>query len=138
MQVADLCTREVEVVAPAMRVAEAAERMAQAGVGTLVVVDALRRPLGILTDRDVATRVVGQHRSPRTTPVSAVMSEPVAWIHVDRGLEEALAEMTRLRVRRLAVVDESERLVGVLALDDALCAVLEEGSALRAALQANL
>jgi CBS domain-containing protein len=66
------------------------------------------------------------------------MSEPVAWIHVDRGLEEALAEMTRLRVRRLAVVDESERLVGVLALDDALCAVLEEGSALRAALQANL
>jgi len=138
MRIVDLCTEQVEVVAPAVRVADAARRMAKAAVGTLVVVDELRRPLGILTDRDVATRVVGQGRSPRGTPVSEVMSDPVAWIHSDRLVEDALAEMTRLRVRRLAVVDDAERLVGVLALDDLLCAFLEEGSPLRAAIQANL
>jgi CBS domain-containing protein len=138
MQVADLCTRQVEVIAPTTPVAEAACRMEAASVGTLVVVDELRRPLGILTDRDVVTRVVARGRSSSHTPVSAVMSDPVAWVHADRPLEAALAEMARLRVRRLAVVDERERLVGILALDDALCAVLEEGSALRAALQANL
>ncbi|MGI9431555.1 MAG: CBS domain-containing protein, partial [Myxococcota bacterium] len=61
-----------------------------------------------------------------------------AWVHADRPLEAALAEMARLRVRRLAVVDDRERLVGLLALDDALLAILDEGSALRAALEANL
>lgn len=138
MKIVDLCTSEVEVIAPSMPVADAAGQMAKASVGTVVVVDEIRRPLGILTDRDVATRVVGQRRSSRRTSVSDVMSDPVAWIHADRPLEHALAEMTRLRVRRLVVVDEGQRLVGLLALDDILCAVLEEGSAVRDALRANL
>jgi len=138
MRVVDLCTQEVEVIAPAAHVGEAARRMRKASVGTVVVVDEIRRPLGILTDRDVATRVVGRARSARNTPVSKAMSQPVAWVHAERSVEDALAEMTRLRVRRLAVVDDAERLVGVLALDDILCAVLDEDSPLRAALQANL
>ena len=138
MQVDELCTPDVEVAEPSLTAAEAAARMAEAGVGTLVIVDELRRPLGILTDRDLAVRVVAKGRRGRSLPVSKVMSDPVAWVHADRPLEEALAEMTRLRVRRLVVVDASQRLVGLLALDDALRAVLEEGSALRAALDANL
>jgi len=138
MQVADLCTREVVVVAPKITVSEAAARMTEEGVGTLVVVDPLRRPLGILTDRDIVTRVVARGASTRKTPTSAVMSDPVAWVHADRPLEAALAEMARLQVRRLAVVDDRERLVGLLALDDALLAILDEGSGLRAALEANL
>ncbi|MGI9432451.1 MAG: CBS domain-containing protein, partial [Myxococcota bacterium] len=80
MQVADLCTREVVVVAPTITVSEAATRMTEEGVGTLVVVDPLGRPLGILTDRDVVTRVVARGTSTRKTPASAVMSDPVAWV----------------------------------------------------------
>ena len=138
MQVEDLCTRDVVVVPPSITISEAATRMKEQGVGTLVVVDPLRRPLGILTDRDIVTRVVARGASTRKTPASEVMSDPVAWVHADRPLEAALAEMARLQVRRLAVVDASQRLFGLLALDDALLAILDEGSALRAALEANL
>ena len=58
------------------------------------------------------------------------MSGPVAWVHEDAPVEAALEEMARLRVRRLAVVDERERLVGLLALDDVLCRVLAADSTL--------
>jgi CBS domain-containing protein len=138
MHVSELCTQKVETAAPDTRAQEAARLMARTGVGTLVIVDDLRRPLGILTDRDVMARIVAEDLSSRNTRVSEVMSGPVAWIHAERPLDDALEEMARLRVRRLAVVDSRERLVGVLALDDVLLAALEEGSLLRAALQATV
>jgi CBS domain-containing protein len=66
------------------------------------------------------------------------MSGPVAWIHQDAPVEAALEEMARLRVRRLAVVDERERLVGLLALDDVLCQKLTAGSTLGRALRRTM
>lgn len=138
MKAGDLCVREVRTAKPRDRVLEAARAMERQGVGTLVVVDAVDRPLGILTDRDVALRCVLGARHPERTHVEDVMSGPVAWVHESAALEAALAEMARLRVRRLAVIDERERLVGVLALDDVLCTTFDEDSAIGRVLRATL
>jgi CBS domain-containing protein len=129
-RVAELCVREVETVAPNVGVRDAAKHMAERAVGTLVVVDELTRPLGIVTDRDLMVRCIASPTDARRTGVSEIMSNPVAWIHEHASAEDALEEMARLRVRRLVVVDERDRLVGLLALDDVLLRELGAGSAL--------
>jgi CBS domain-containing protein len=138
MKVGELCVRKVEVSAPGDGAVAAARHMKEAQVGTLVVVDELGRPLGIVTDRDLMVRCIAEERDPRRTTVGALMSGPVAWVHEDTSLEDALEEMARLRVRRFAVVDARERLVGLLALDDALCRELGETSPLARALRATM
>jgi CBS domain-containing protein len=129
-RVGQLCVRKVETVAPGVLAKDAARRMDERAVGTLVVVDELGRPLGIVTDRDLMVRCIAGGADPKRARVGRVMSGPVAWIHQDAPVEAALEEMARLRVRRLAVVDERERLVGLLALDDVLCRRLAAGSSL--------
>jgi CBS domain-containing protein len=104
--------------------------MADRAVGTRVDVDELGRPLGIVTDRDLMVRCLAGGRDPKRARVGRVLCGPVAWIHEQASVEAALEEMARLRVRRLAVVDERERLVGLLALDDVLCRALAPGSTL--------
>jgi CBS domain-containing protein len=136
--VTELCALEVAMASPGDRADDAARRMRDAGVGTLVVVDANDRPLGIVTDRDLATRCVAEGRDAHRTTLAELMSNPVAWIHAEASVERALDEMARLGVRRLAVIDERERLVGVFALDDVFRASHGSetpiGKALRAAL----
>jgi CBS domain-containing protein len=137
MKVCDCCVRKVEVVGPKRSVSEAARQMKEAAVGTLIVVDELGRPLGIVTDRDLVVRFLADSGDPSRTPVERVMSGPVAWIHEETTLESALQEMTRLRVRRLVVVDGRERLVGLVALDDALMRELGPESPLGQVLRAT-
>jgi CBS domain-containing protein len=138
VKVGELCVRKVETAPPAESALAAARHMAEAAVGTLVVVDDLGRPLGIVTDRDLAVRCIAEGRDPRRTLLGALMSGPVAWTHEDTSLEDAVAEMARLRVRRVAVVDGRERLVGLLALDDLLCRELGDESLLARALRATM
>jgi signal-transduction protein with cAMP-binding, CBS, and nucleotidyltransferase domain len=138
MRVSELCVREVEVVSPKESAAEAARRMHARGVGTLIVVDDLTRPLGIVTDRDLMARCIADPNDPERTPVDCVMSGPVAWVHEGTGIEAALDEMARLRVRRLAVVDARERLVGLVALDDVLACEHADGTPIGRALRATM
>jgi CBS domain-containing protein len=137
-RVSDLCVRNVIVAKPGDPVRDAARRMVEGEVGTLVVVDDERRPLGILTDRDVMARCVARGVDPAGLRVSRIMSAPAVWVREDAGLAQALDEMARLGVRRLPVVDARDRLVGLLALDDALCRALDAGSPLGRALRASL
>jgi CBS domain-containing protein len=138
VKIGDLCMRDVHVAEPRESARDAARRMSERSVGTLVVVDALRRPLGIVTDRDLAMRCVAGGLDPARTEVAKIMSGPAAWVHEAASLDEALDEMARLRVRRLPVVDERDRLVGILALDDVLVRSLPDGSAQARALRASL
>lgn len=137
MKVDEICTRDVAVAPPEQSVEEASQRMRDGGLGTLIVVDALGRPLGIVTDRDVAVRCVAERRDPRRTSLDRLMSAPAAWIHAGSSIEHALDEMARLRIRRLPVVDGRDRLVGILSLDDLLASDIGPetplGRALRAA-----
>lgn len=138
MNVAEVCTREVAVAAPEEAIRDAARRMADKAIGTLIVVDALNRPIGIVTDRDLAVRCLAEGRDPARTSLADLMSGPPAWVREGQPVDDALEEMARLCVRRLPVVDERDRLVGILALDDVLARRIEPDSPLSRALRANL
>ena len=118
-----LCTREVAIGQRHEPLADAARRMRDRHVGTLVIVDNLedRTPVGMLTDRDIVVGPVAQaveHFAELT--IGDVMTSPVITLGEGDSLEKALETMRRHGVRRVPVVDDGGSLCGVLAADDVI------------------
>jgi CBS domain-containing protein len=76
------------------------------------------RLIGTVTDRDIAIRVVADGKDPASTKVRQIASTDLVTVDPEQDLDEALRLMARHQVRRLPVVDESARLVGVVAQAD--------------------
>jgi CBS domain-containing protein len=98
-------------------VSYAAKMMRDEDVGLAPIVEG-DRLVGTLTDRDIATRVVAEGRDPESTMVREVASSDVVTVNPEQGLDEALSLMAEHQVRRLPVVEENGRLVGVVAQAD--------------------
>jgi CBS domain-containing protein len=126
MSVGKICTRITHTVEPDESVRIAAGRMTERRVGTLVAVDDENRPVGIVTDRDLVTRVLGPNLDPATVTVGEVMSTPPVSVEESTPIESALSLMAERGMRRLVVVGGDGRLVGILSLDDAVELLVEE------------
>lgn len=111
-------TTEVVTVAPSEEVRAAAERMKEYGVGCLVVVEG-GAVVGMLTDRDLALRIVAQPGRSGESTVREAMSAPVATVQESSSLEEVLELVRRRGIRRVPVLRGTE-LVGIVTLDDLL------------------
>src|SRR4030095_1147996 len=98
-------------------VAYAAKMMKDEDVGLAPIVEG-ERLVGTLTDRDIVTRVVAEGKDPQSIPVREVASTSLVTVDPEQDLDEALGVMARHQVRRLPVVEEDGRLVGVLAQAD--------------------
>jgi CBS domain-containing protein len=98
-------------------VAYAAKMMREEDVGLAPIVEG-DKLIGMLTDRDIAIRVVAEGRNPDQVKVADVASKQVVTIDSQQDLEEALRIMAKHQVRRLAVVEEDGKLVGVVAQAD--------------------
>ena len=112
-----ICTKPVVTASAQMTVDEAARVMRSRNVGALVVVNA-GRPIGILTDRDVAVEVVAKGMDPDTARVGDVMHKRPVTIREDLGIFDAAKVFAKTGVRRLPVVTKSGVLVGVITVDD--------------------
>ncbi len=130
MSVGRICVRRVWTAEPGESVRTAANRMAEQGVGTVVVLDDDRIPIGILSDRDIMIRCVVEGMNPDRTLVSELMSSPVSAVREDTPLEDALSHMAATGVRRTPVVDDKDRLVGIVALDDFLGLFAKEAASI--------
>lgn len=138
MSVGKICTRTVFTTTPTEKVRKAAHLMLEHNVGSLVVVEMGGSPVGLLTDRDIAIRCVAEELDPDSTPVSQVMTAPVMTIQEDTPIEEAIQKMEASQVRRLVVVDYSDRLAGLLSLDDVLELLGEESETIGRVLQTQV
>lgn len=126
MSIGRVCSREVHLAEANESAAIAAMRMRNQQVGTLVVLDDHKRPIGIVTDRDLVIRVMAAGKDPHSCTVGKVMTRSPRVIGEDASIEDALAEMSELGVRRMLVVDREHRLAGIVSLDDVLSLVGEE------------
>jgi CBS domain-containing protein len=116
--VADAMTAEVSSVDTSAPVIEAARLMRSEDVGSVPIVDAVGHVTGIVTDRDIAVRLVAEGKDPTATGVSEVASGSLVTVTPEQELDEALNLMADHQVRRLPVVNESGALVGMLAVAD--------------------
>jgi len=116
VKVRDAMSRHIETLTPNASVEGAARRMAQRGIGYFPVCD--RGVLiGIITDRDIACRVVADRHKVKKK-VANVMSKGIAYCFDDDNLMTAILLMEQNRIRRIPVLDRGEHLVGVLSLTD--------------------
>ncbi len=105
---------------------KAARLMREKEVGSVVVVDEQGRPVGVLTDRDLAVKLFADGKTPET-PVDEIMSHPVYAVSRDALVFDALREMARRHVHRMPVIDgKSKELVGVVTAEDALMLLTTE------------
>ena len=111
----EVMTESVVTAAPGRTVREIAELMRERNVGSVVLVDE-QRPIGFVTDRDLALSVIADGRDFGDHVVDHA-STPVVTAEPSMDVEEAAGLMVRHGIRRLVVVD-SERLIGIVTLDD--------------------
>ena len=116
--------REVWSVAGAATVFEALELMADKNIGAVLVVDG-DKPVGVLSERDYARKVVLKSRMSRNTAVSEIMTPNPVCVSSGRTDEECMALMTAKRVRHLPVIDH-DRLVGLVSIGDVVKSVLAD------------
>ena len=127
MQVSDLLNhkgRDIWSLPPDATVYEAIDRMAQKGVGALLIMDG-EQLAGIVSERDYARKVILQGKSSRETRVSEIMSHPVISARPEFSIEQAMALMTEKRVRHLPVM-VGESVVGVISMRDVVRGIIAD------------
>jgi CBS domain-containing protein len=116
-QIRELMTVKPRTVKAGDSVVEAAKLMRGEDAGLAPIVDG-DRLVGVVTDRDIAIRVVAEGRDPQSTKVEEVASQNVVTIDPQQELDEALRLMALHQLRRLPVVEEDGKLVGIVAQAD--------------------
>ena len=126
MTLAKICSRDAAQASPQTPIASIVRTMRDRNVGSVVIVDDARRPIGIVTDRDLAIRVLEPGLDPKATLADAVMTRNVRTMPASASANEALEMMRQLGVRRLPVVGARGELFGIISVDDVLQRVAEE------------
>jgi CBS domain-containing protein len=116
MKVSEVMTRDVQTVRPDQPVREAASFMLSADAGSIPVIDG-DRLIGMITDRDIAVRGVAKGYGP-DTPVRELMTNDIICARDDDDVDDIASKMSEAQVRRLPVIDQDERLCGIVSLGD--------------------
>jgi CBS domain-containing protein len=130
-EVGRICRRNVASISPGEDVATAARLMRSGHVGFLVVAEEPavgrgRRPVGVLTDRDIVVAVIARDADPHSLKVADVMTRNPLMVSEDCPVDAALGFMQDVGVRRVPVLGANDELVGVLSLDDVVDSVAQQ------------
>ncbi|MFL5962187.1 MAG: CBS domain-containing protein [Gaiellaceae bacterium] len=116
-QVREAMTSNPHTVTADSSIAEAARLMRDEDTGIAPITEG-QHLVGVVTDRDVAIKVVAEGKDPQTTKVTQIASSNLVTVDPEQDLDEALRLMAEHQVRRLPVVEEDGKLVGILAQAD--------------------
>jgi CBS domain-containing protein len=123
MLLSEFCTTDVACCARDTTIIEAARLMRRKHIGALVIVDDPdedAQPVGLVTDRDIVIKVLGNELDPAKTRVADIMSKPVVMASESEDSSIATSRMRDHGIRRLPVTDSHGKLVGIVTLDDLL------------------
>ena len=114
----DMMTKGCECVGEGQTVLEAAHKLAELNIGALPICGRDDRLKGILTDRDIVVKVLARDKDPASTKAGELGEGPPIWVSTEASEGEVLDKMREHDVRRLPVIDENKRLVGIIAQAD--------------------
>lgn len=136
MPIENLARSDVITAQEDESVQDLATRMDESMVGSVVITDG-DEPTGIVTDRDLATRVIGDGMDPSDTTAGDVMSDDLTTIDEGAGFYRATELMSENGIRRLPVCNDSDELVGIITSDDLNELIAEEHMQLSDVIQAQ-
>lgn len=125
MKISEAMHRQADWVSADTPISEVAKMMAKDDVGAIPVGKA-DKLIGMITDRDIALRVVAEGRDPKKTAAEDVMTKGIVYCRTTETVEDAIHLMDQRKIRRLPVIDDNKRLVGMLSLGDVSHAVSRE------------
>ena len=116
----DVMTKNPVSALPTDTVASVAQLMKERDIGPVPIVEdkISKKLVGIVTDRDLALKIVADGRDPNTTPVRDVMTTDVVTCHEEDAIESTMDAMSKHQLRRILVVDKNDMLVGIIAQAD--------------------
>ncbi len=123
-QILDKKGYQIHSVAPDSSVYEALQKMAEKGIGALIVLDG-EDLAGIVSERDYARKIVLLGQRSADTPVKEIMTKNVICVSSNHGLEASLSIMSDKRVRHLVVRDD-DRITGVISIGDVVKAIIDD------------
>jgi CBS domain-containing protein len=137
MSLKPLMTKEITSLPLTATALDAAKYMTDMNVGSVIVVDN-DKPSGILTDRDIVTKVLSRDKDPKTTRIRDIMTSPAVTISEDRDIIDITRLMSERGIRRFPVVDANGKIIGVISLDDVLVFLGQEMQNIATALKTEL
>lgn len=117
MKVKDMMHKGVVYVTPDATLGQIAKKMRDSDIGAIPVCKE-GKPVGIVTDRDIAIRTLADGKDPMKLKAQDVMSAGVVYCRDTEEAEDAIRLMESKKIRRLPVLDKSEGVVGMVSLDD--------------------
>lgn len=129
MTVGKVCNRQVTIVDIEDSILDAVHLMRRHHVGDVIVTRSTpdgRRPVGILTDRDIVIELLGENVDPSAVGIKDVMSAELLAATESDSIRDSIKRMRTAGVRRLPVVDADGKLVGIFTLDDAIDLICEQ------------
>ena len=121
MKNSDVMTKDLVYSSPDDMVSDVAQLMKKEDIGPVLIVDDSnqgKRLVGIVTDRDLAIKVVSEGRDPQNTRVEEVMTKKIITCRADDDVQNAMKAMAQYQLRRIPVLDAHDRLVGIISQAD--------------------
>jgi len=121
----DILNRDVITIGPTASVSEAAYLMMREEIGSLVIVDDERFPVGIITDRDLVISVIAGGEIPEEIVVEQVMTKELVCVDEDADLMDILSTLSEYSIRRMPITKDG-KLVGIVSVDDLIVVIATE------------
>lgn len=118
MKISECMSKDVCFVKPECNVYDAARIMCENHIGCIPVCDEQKSVVGIITDRDIILRSVACNKETKTTPVSEIMTTNVYTCNPEKEITEAQNLMAQNQIRRIPIVDNAKKIVGILTMGD--------------------
>jgi signal-transduction protein with cAMP-binding, CBS, and nucleotidyltransferase domain len=132
----DVMNSKLTTIGIGATVAKAAKAMCDDQVGSVIILDH-NKPIGIVTEEDIACKVVAKDLKPSTVHVNDIMSTPLITVSADKTAGDAARMMVKHKVRRLPVIDERHKVIGIVTVRDLLAVSNEQNDLLMDLIEIN-
>ena len=118
MKIQDIMTTQIETLKPTQSIRVAARKMSQMDIGFFPIVTDDGSLVGLITDRDISCFAVAMGRDPNSTDIQKCMTTNIITCHDTQAITVAAQKMEENNVQRLMVLDDNDKLIGVVSVDD--------------------
>ena len=126
MSLRNLLKKDVISCTPDTTVKAVAELMDDKDVGAVMIVDSSKKPVGIITDRDIVIRCIAGGKNCDNVKVKDIMTDGVESVSIDDGIFDVVKAMKEGEIRRVPVVDEAGKAVGLVSFGDIMALLGKE------------